>query len=390
VSKSRALGAVSASIRDLLEKEMEPSVAISVAPLDVAVTTIAGKRVNLFLYKIDENAQLKNMDLPGRGSPGAYGRPPLSIDLHYLLTAYGETEEDQIETQQILGEAMRVMHDNAIILGNDVLDPDFHNELEHVKLYLEPLSLEELSKIWSASTKPYRTSVGYLVTVIQIESKLPRKYAPPVAEPPVGGPRIKAVTFRAPRIDAILVIRHDDPDQRERAVAYARIGDTLVLRGSGFTSGGLRVLLGDVDATAGVAQPFDATRIVVKIPDDAALQPGATRIVVQNDLMLGDPETAHRGFSSNVAVFVLVPEVITLTKLPGAPPTLRLEGARLFDAHLDSLTLVGASVFAANVYTVLETGKIEFALTDVPDGSHAVRVRVNGAESLDDRTLVLP
>lgn len=389
MSNSHAIGAVSSSIQDLLEKEMDPAVSVSVAPPDVAVTTIAGKRVNLFLYKIDENAQLKNMDLPGRGSPGAYGRPPLALDLHYLLTAFGETEEDQIETQQILGEAMRVMHDFAIILGNDVLDPDLQNEREQVKLYLEPLSLEELSKIWSATTRPYRTSVGYLVTVIQIESKQPRKYPTPVGEPPVGGPRIKAVTFRAPHIASIFVIRHDDPDKRERTVAYARIGDTLVLRGSGFTSDGLRVLLGDVDATPGVTA-IDSARIAVKVPDDAALQPGPTRVVVQNDLMLGDPETAHRGFSSNVAVFVLVPEVTTLTKLGGVPPILRVEGTRLFDAHLDSLTLVGTSIFAAKSYTVGETAKLEFELAGVPNGAHAVRVRVNGAESFDERTLVLP
>lgn len=389
MSKSRAIGAVSESIRDLLEKEMDPTCPVSVAPLDVSVTTITGKRINLFLYKIDENPQLKNQDLVGRGHPRAYGRPPLALDLHYLLTAFGETEEDQIETQQLLGEAMRVMHDHAIILGNDVLDPDLQNEIEHVKLYLEPLSLEELSKIWSATTKPYRTSVGYLVTVIQIESKQPRKYAPRVGEPPVGGPRIKAVTFRAPRIDTILTIRQDDPDKIERSVAYARIGDTLVLRGTGFTSGGLRVLLGEVDATAGVTS-IDTSRVVVKVPDDALLQPGPTRVVVQNDLMLGDPESPHRGFSSNVAAFVLVPEVKTLTNLGGAPPVLRVEGTRIFDEKLDSLTIVGANAFAAKSYTVKETGKVEFELTDVPNGEHVVRVRVNGAESFDDKTLVLP
>ena len=31
--------------------------------------------------------------MPGRGHPGTYGRPPLSLDLHYLLTGYGTREE---------------------------------------------------------------------------------------------------------------------------------------------------------------------------------------------------------------------------------------------------------------------------------------------------------
>jgi hypothetical protein len=381
MSDFRAIAAVSNSIRNLLDAEMEVQASVSIAAPDVDITGITGKRINLFLYKVDENSSLKNMDLPGHGHPGAFGRPPLSLDLHYMVTAYGGDSEEELETQELLGDAMRVLHSHSVILGTN-LDTAIRNEVEHIKLYLEPLSLEELTKVWSATTKPIRLSVSYLVTVVQIENLQPRKFPRAVGEPPVGGPRVKAVTFRAPRIDEVRVIRHDDPQNRERRVAYARIGDRLVLRGRDFTSDGLRVLLGD-DVLAPVVS-IAPDRIEVTVPDDDALQPGATRVAVQNDLMLGEPETPHRGFSSNVAAFVIVPEVTTLTPNGGA---LTVNGTRLWSDTLDRLTIIGNEIVRS--YTTETPTEIAFQLPQLAAGNYLVRVRVNGAESLDEKVLVI-
>jgi hypothetical protein len=388
MSDFRAIGAVSTSIRDLLEAEMVNKVNVTVAAPDVDITIVdTTKRINLFLYKVDENGSLKNMDVPGRGHPAAFGRPPLALDLHYLLTAYGASEEEQIGTQELLADAMRVLHDFPIILGAN-LDIPLRNEIEHVKLYLEPLALEELSKIWSALTRPMRLSVSYMVTVVQIENLVPRKFPRPVSEPPVGGPRITAVTFRAPRIERVLMIRKDDPQNRERPVAYARIGDRLVLRGTDFTSDGLRVFLGEVDATASVNK-IEPDRIEVTLPDDVALQPGPTAALVQNDLLIGEPPVPHRGFRSNLAAFVVVPEVTTLTPDVNADPkTLTIQGSRLWHETLDSLAIVGTEI--VRTYTTSTPGKIAFDLPALPAGAHLVRVRVNGAESLEEKALVIP
>lgn len=57
-----------------------------------------------------------------RASPGAYGNPPLSLNAHYLsATAYGATQEansnfvNETQAWQLLGSAMRVLHDFPII-----------------------------------------------------------------------------------------------------------------------------------------------------------------------------------------------------------------------------------------------------------------------------------
>ena len=43
---------------------------------------------------------------------------------------------------------------------------------EAVKITLDPLSLEDLSKVWTALSKPFRPSAAYEVSVVQIDSKL--------------------------------------------------------------------------------------------------------------------------------------------------------------------------------------------------------------------------
>jgi hypothetical protein len=374
---------------------MTAAVPITIAPPDVQHADVPGQHVNLFLYKIDENASLKNMDLPGRTSAGAYGRPPLALDLHYLMTAYGDNEEDHVAAQEILGDAMRVLHDNGVVLGV-VLDPVLRDEFENVKLYLEPLSLEELSKIWSALTLPMRLSSCYRVTVVQIESRNPRKYPRLVGELPAAGPRVKALPVPAMRIESISVNRAGDPPESERVIAYARVGDRLIVRGSGFPREGLSVFLGVVDATAQLVNVDDKDhpeldRVDVTIPDDAALQPGPIPLRLQLSVSLGDPEVPHLGIPSNIAVFVLVPGIAALNPNLGVNPrTLEINGTRLFHPAGESLAVVGTGIIRSPQYGVSTPQKIRF---DLPAafgaGQYPVRVRVNGAESFEE-TLVIP
>ncbi len=87
---------------------------ITLAPPDVEVANVNGARVNLYLIQAIENAGLKNQEIPGQGHPAAYGHPPLSLDLRYLMTTHSQIENQQdadINAQTILGDAMRVFND---------------------------------------------------------------------------------------------------------------------------------------------------------------------------------------------------------------------------------------------------------------------------------------
>jgi hypothetical protein len=148
-------------------------------------------RVNLFLYRVTESPFLKNQEVPGRGQPEPHGHPPLSLDLHYLVTAYGTTEEagaqfsDETVAQWLLGSAMSALHDYPVITadlktssGHTILDAGLLGEFEQVRLCLEPLTLEDLSKVWTALALPFRLSAAYTVGVVQIESEGLRR--PPI------------------------------------------------------------------------------------------------------------------------------------------------------------------------------------------------------------------
>lgn len=386
MSDHRALGGVSATLRQLLLDGMEQTAEVTISPPDVENDD--PPRINLFLYRIEESAALKNQDLPGLAPGGGYGIPPLSLELYYMVTAYAADNDDRAG-QELLGDAMRALHETPIV-PKDQIDPSLDPLFESIRLTFHQMSLDDLTKIWSASTKPMRTSVCYRVTVVQIQSRTPRQYNRPVGEPPVGGPRVTALAMSRPAIRRILAIRQGDATQRERPVPYARVGDRLVIEGTAFVSP-TRVFLGELDATASIDPNSTESRLVVTIPNHPELQPGPIPVRVQADVMLGDPPVAHRGFASNLGVFVLTPRADAALFAAGPPRRVTINGNRLVQSGRPSSVLIGDSLFEAPAYAASAENQIAIDLpTAMPAGTYPVRVRVNGAESIDPLSVVVP
>ncbi|MGH9894084.1 MAG: DUF4255 domain-containing protein, partial [bacterium] len=165
-----AIGMVSESLRNLLVGKMAltPSVAVTILAPD---ETGGDRRINLFLYRILENATLKNLDWQvQRGNPSLIVSPPLSLNLHYLMTPYAQNDPltGNATAHEILGEAMRVFHEHAVV-PQDVLMPGLRNAREEIKIMLNPLDPDELDEVWSTFSHPFRLSVMYEVSVVQLE-----------------------------------------------------------------------------------------------------------------------------------------------------------------------------------------------------------------------------
>lgn len=379
----RAIEGISATLQTLLRDRME--VPDSEDPVLVTISTpndqqdTDSRRVNLFLYRVTENDYLKNQEIPGIGHPATYGYPPLCLDLNYLLTAYGTSADgeftSEVRAHWVLGNAMRVLHDHPVIterlermrvapIGAPMLDQSLRGEFEQVKLHLEPISLEDLSKVWTSLMLPCRLSAAYKVSVVQIESQRPRRFPRPVGELPARGPRVYVLPFRSPQINEVHVIRWDDPDRRVKPFPYARIGDTLVIKGRNLAGEATRVILGAVDATAQITDLQDS-RIEVTIPNDERLLPGPQPMTVVRDIMMGEPPEPHRGFQSNLAVFMLVPRIDSRTPSLGTVPrTLRIQGERLFHDTLTGETLVGPALTPKATYLSATPTDITIALPD--------------------------
>jgi uncharacterized protein DUF4255 len=350
-------------------------------------------RINLFLYRVLENGFLKNQDIPGRGHPAAYGNPPLSLDLHFLLTVFGSrasgTFFDETPAHQLLGSAMQVLHDNAIVTGSLVtrrppagrliLDPGLRDEFETIKVSLHPLGIEDLSNVWTALAMSYRLSVAYEVSVVQIESGRTRRHPRPVQEPPLAGPRVFAVPLQRPHLAAIGVRRLGDPPGVERTVPFARIGDTLVLHGNRLTGGGLVVRIGRLDLQVTSASAAGDV-IEATIPD--AVQADGTPIAPGDRLRPGThttsvmtvlPELPQAAIASGGLPLVLVP-AITAANVAGR--RLTVTGTRLLDGAAPAELLVGDTIVDRVAYLPGSTDtSVEVSLADtLPAFPAAARV----------------
>ncbi len=387
-----AIGGVSATLQRLLRDRMELPYGL---PADFEVTVgrppsepegddpSEDPRVNLFLYRVTENGFLKNQEIPGHGHPGTYGRPPLSLDLHYLLTPYGTSQDGAQQSNRqahiLLGSAMRVFHDYPIIteglrtvrspVGDPILEASLQGEYERVKLSLDPISLEDLSKVWTALTLPYRLSAAYLVSLVQIESEQPRRYPRLVGEPPAAGPRVFAVPLRGPRLEEVHVRRHDDAQGTASPFPYARIGDTLLLSGRNLSGEALTVVLREISlpVTPGpqgrleVVLPDAAYPDGRSIPEEQRLQPGPQTV----EIVSAVPGLPQAGLHSNQAVFMLVPHVGTPAPVAGQPRLLRVPGTRLFAEALTGEALIGRAVVPKVRYQSATPTELVVPLPDV-------------------------
>src|SRR5215211_5297880 len=123
MSSPLAIAAVTAVLKDLLDNGLiDHSVSAAVGG-PVVVTAHAPQRIktdenevaqlNLFLYQVTPNPGWRNAGLPSRnGSGNLLTNPPLALDLHYLLTAYGKQD---FEAEILLGYAMHLLHETPVL-----------------------------------------------------------------------------------------------------------------------------------------------------------------------------------------------------------------------------------------------------------------------------------
>jgi hypothetical protein len=179
MSEYSVLRGVDETLRTLLWSAMQPDplinnvnvlnseTHITFEPVaEVLQDTVPGTRsLSLYLYRVTENPELKNR--PREPIDDSRVRlPPLCLNLFYLVTALtGSSENDH----RLLGKVMQVFYDNAIVKGAALrapLRPD-HDEL---RIILHPVSLEDLTKLWTGFMRPYHLSIAYEVKVIAVDS----------------------------------------------------------------------------------------------------------------------------------------------------------------------------------------------------------------------------
>lgn len=134
-------------------------------------------RLTLYLYRITENGTMKNE--PGPSGRDTLSRSPLALDLHYLLTAHpgpgGDSEMGQtVQQHKVLGQAMRVFHDNGIIRGPDLVE-SLAGVGEELRIMVSPTeqpSFDALVSMWGTfPDRAYQPSLSYCVSPVLVDSE---------------------------------------------------------------------------------------------------------------------------------------------------------------------------------------------------------------------------
>lgn len=273
MSNPLAIAAVTATLRHLLTKGVNGA-NVTARPLDNARRDQNSLQLNLFLYQVLPDAAWRNRDMPRQARPNETGQPPLPLVLYYLLTAYSN-DEDDTAAHRLLGQAMSVLHDHPLLgateiekvtaVEADLKTSDLHNQLERVRVTLQPLTFEEMSKLWTTFQTHYRVSAAYQVSVVLIESTRPSKTPLPVLQRGEGDRGVASqpdLNAPFPVLSALGL--------PERQLS-AQPGDVITLSGDRLSGGTARL------ASLRIANPpqpttatVDDTKLSVTLPNNLA------------------------------------------------------------------------------------------------------------------------
>lgn len=394
MSNSFSIAMVTSALYYLLNKE---GITVSAQSPD-SLGNGADDQVNIFLYRVTPNLGYRNLDLPARGYDGnRVTKQQLGLDLHYLITVFTKKEKDDFAAHKLLGEVTRLLHENPVItretlqemkntgslpqnlaaMASDIASSDLGEQIELVKLSMQNLSLEDLTKIWTSffKTGEYRISIAYMATVVLIDGKNGAGVAMPVRQRNVYAiaPKQPEITYVDPQI-----IEYGTP--------------TVTLVGRNLEADNVRVDFAEGKKVEEMPEPDSVTddKAMVNV---STLGIGVHQVRVVHALSLGTPEAPHKGPGSNAALFAIAPKFQHM-----ADPT----DAAVFDLLTRRLTLKVEPGIKANqkkVEVILGTKKpIEVEITSEPvneievevpsevdDGTYPVRLRVDGAETQPDK-----
>jgi hypothetical protein len=391
MSTALAIGSVTAVLRDLLNNGVIDHNLTAIVGTDVVVSALPPDRIdaidanpadrrsrlNLFLYQVTPNAAWRNVGLPSRNGEGSrVSNPPLALDLHYLLTAYGAEE---MHAEILLGYGMQLMHETPVLTraairtalalptavpaGGDLpaamrnlFTSELAEQVEMIKIAPQSLNTEEVSRMWAAFQAKYRPTAAYQVSVVLIESRIATRSALPVRQR-----NVYVVPFSQPVIERILSQRQAGDPILPESDQPILAGYNLVIAGQRLRGDDTLVNVGGI-AVAPLATDVSDTQILIPLP--AALQAGVQGAQVIHRRLIGSPPAPHRGVESNLAAFVLRPQIaapINLTNTQTAT-----DGTRSAEVNLTLAPPVGATQ-----RVVLLLNEFQPAPASPPDGAVA-------------------
>jgi hypothetical protein len=189
MSNSLAIAAVTSTLHKLLDDGVRllddgvtsdpelTDLVVTTLPPDKARNTNTNNQINLFLYQTAINSAFRNMNMPGQVRPGETGKPPLALNLYYLVTSYGKNN-DEVFSHRLLGRAMRILQEYPLLIKSDLLseneikallsDSGLDAQLEHVRITPQLVIGGDIKTVDDLSDA-VQISAAYQVEVVLIE-----------------------------------------------------------------------------------------------------------------------------------------------------------------------------------------------------------------------------
>jgi hypothetical protein len=397
MSTSLIIAAITEALRTIVTDTLnaDPQLAgteVTVRSLDRARVTTTGNQLNLFLYQVAPHAGWSN--LPSV-RPWEAGQTPLALTLHYLITAYGNDDETAgTYRHRILGVAMGCLHD-ITILGKREFDRvkgtlgggDIGDLIEPIRITLQPLSIDEMSKLWTTFQTNYRVSAAYQVTVALIESTRSAGAPLPVLKRGKSDRGVYALPSGPPSLTGIHV-KGTSPEMQ----VSGRLKDEVIIRGQNLDRGAITVRFRNPRLVKPIPLPPEpgatGSEIRVRLPDlagaaraKAAWVPGPYTV----SLLIRSPD--FPAWDTNEIPFAIAPAITLVKKtFPEGDIALELKCSPRIGADQRVLLLFGDRQIRE--YTITQPDdpsqptELKFPIPDVVSGTYIVRLRVDGIDSI--------
>ncbi|HWG19561.1 MAG TPA: DUF4255 domain-containing protein [Terracidiphilus sp.] len=343
-------------------------------------------QLNLFMYYASINPGLRNFGLPSVNASGTQlSNPPLAINLHYLVTAYGANPFDP---EILLAFAMQVFHDTPVVPRATIQSAltalasgspsneqklisasTLASQIEHIRITPEALTTEEIYRLWAAFQVSYRPTTSFQVSVLTIQdtqsfqSNLPVQRRSLVALP-LTGPIIASVSPQ-----------------------MISAGQTMTIQGSNFLNGApSNTLVSFNDGTPITPATVQGNLLRVNIP--STLSAGVCNVRVICNVTFPSSSVAHPCFASSPVPFQLIPTIQPPLTPPyqakqGNPFTLKVSPAV---GDMQTVVVYAGDFAIPQVKGPLGPPSSSTSVTvTVPatlaTGTYPLRVEVDGAQS---------
>lgn len=389
MSSSDAIATVTATLQNLLTSATTATSVTTKSPGVARTANATASQINIFLYALHYNTAFSNSPMPNTTRAGESAHPPMALVLKYIITAYGEADDD-ISGQQLLGQAMSLLHDHPLLGRSDIVgitpDSGLQDQVERIRFSPDVLSIDDISKLWSSfQSVDYRLSATYEASVVLIESQRPQVRALPVLRRGSNDQGPAVIAGAMAELNGLRFANHKPT---------AELGDLITLLGKHLTARDTIVRLEhellDAPIELTPEQTLDSTEMNVKLPDfadDANL--GANWPAGFYRLSLVTQQAGINRKSNSIAL-QLSPqiELVNPTAAPAGNINLTVECLPQVRAGQQvSLYFGSRQIAAASIVPVVnptQNSTINFLVEDAEASANAytLRIRIDGVDSI--------